>query len=141
MNPQQASLEYLAAEIEKADPLRRIVLLHEGAVRFTREAITHVERRDFPSAHRAFVKAKRIVAHLLASIPEDDTSDLAANLRGLFKFAYLKLAEANFLKDTERANQALQVIRNLADGWAGLEQKLKPPKTDAQNKSLDDIVA
>lgn len=141
MNPQQASLEYLAAEIEKADPLRRVVLLHEGAARFTREAIAHVARRDFPSAHHAFVKAKRIVAHLLASIPEDDDSDLAANLRGLFRFAYLKLAEGNLRKDTDCARQALEVIRNIADGWAGLERQSKARKPAAEKERLDDIVA
>jgi len=139
MNPRQASLEYLAAEIEKADPLRRVVLLHEGAARFTREAIAHLERRDFPSAHHAFIKAKRIVAHLLASIPEDDDSDLAANLRGLFKFAYIKLAEANLRKDPDPASQALKVIRDLAEGWGGLEQKLRSEKTTPENEHLDDV--
>jgi len=87
----------------------------------------------------AFLKAKRIVAHLLASIPEDDDSDLAANLRGLFRFAYLKLAEANLRKDPDPATQALKVIRDLAEGWGGLEQKLRTEKSTPENDHLDDV--
>jgi len=127
MNLRQASREYLAAEVECADPVHRLVLLHEGAARFIREAVDHIGRRDFARAHDAFDKAKNIVLHFLGSIPEIDDSDLAANLRGLFKFAYQKLVESNLRKDPQPAQEALAVIRNLRDGWAALAREQKTP--------------
>jgi len=127
MNLHQASREYLAAEVEGSDPVHRLVLLHEGAARFIREAVDHIGRRDFARAHDAFGKAKNIVMHFLGSIPEGDDSELAANLRGLFKYTYHKLVEGNLRKDPQSAQEALTVIRNLRDGWAALARERKTP--------------
>ena len=132
MTPRLASQEYLAAEVEAADPLHCIVLLHEGAARFTREAIRHIERQDFEGAHSAFVKAKSIVMHFLASIPEEDDGDLAANLRGLLRYAFSKLVEGNLRKDPQCAEEALQVLRTLGEGWATLELQ-RPASPEAPN--------
>jgi len=136
MNPHRASQEYLAARIDSADPLRRVVLLHEGAARFTREAIRHIERREFDQAHRAFVRAKQIILHFLSSIPESDDSELAAHLRGLFTYTYSQLVEGNLRKDPRPTEAALQVIRTLGDGWAELDKQHRqagrtPPSGEA----------
>jgi flagellar protein FliS len=120
MHPQQASHEYLAAQVDSADLVGRVALLHEGAARFTREAIRHIERRDFDQAHDAFTKAKRIILHLLSAVPDSDNSDLAAHFRGLFKYCYTQLVEGNLRKDPHCAEEALKVIRTLGEGWAGL---------------------
>ncbi|MFP4055863.1 MAG: flagellar export chaperone FliS [Candidatus Brocadiia bacterium] len=119
-DPQRASRQYLAAEVEGADPLTRVAMLHEAAARFIRQAAAGIEEGEPARAHEAFLRAKRIIAHFLASIPEDDPSDLAADLRGLFTFAYRRLAEANLRKDPHAARQALQVVRTLGEGWAEL---------------------
>ena len=133
MHPHHASQEYLAAEVEGSDPVRRVLLLHEGAARFIREAVEHIGRRDFERAHGAFGKAKDIVLHFLSSIPESDDSELAANLRGLFKYTYSKLVEGNLRKDPEPARDALAVIRNLRDGWSALARERKPAAPPASS--------
>jgi len=136
MNPQDAAQEYLAAEVTSADPLRRVALLHEGAARFTREAIGCVERREFEQAHNAFVRARNIILHFLNSIPETDDSDLAAHLRGLLQYTYGKLIEANLRKDPRCAQEALQVIRSLGEGWAELDsRRMTPPATEPPSGS------
>jgi len=121
MSSQQASQEYLALEVECADPVRRVALLHEGAARFTREAIHHIERRDFEQAHNAFVRAKNIILHFLSSVPEADDSDLADNLRSLLQFTYARLVDGNVRKNPRSAGEALQVIRLLGEGWSALD--------------------
>ena len=126
MSSQQASQEYLALEVECADPIRRVALLHEGAARFTREAIRSIERRDFEQAHNAFVRAKNIILHFLSSVPEADDSDLADSLRGLLQFTYVKLVEGNVRKDPRSAQKALEVIRLLGDGWSALDAQRRP---------------
>ena len=122
MNVQRASNEYLAAEVEGSDPLHRIVMLHDRAACLIREAVRHIEGRDFERAHEAFTKAKNIVMHFLANIPETDDGELAANLRGLFKYTYRKLAEGNLRKDPASAEDALAVVRKLGEGWAALDR-------------------
>ena len=118
MTGQHASHQYLAAAVEAADPLQRVVMLHEHAVRSVRTAIRHIDGKEPAAAHAALTKAKNIVVHLLASVPEDDDSELAAHLRGLFKFAYAKLVEGNLRKDRACVEAALDVLRTLAAGWA-----------------------
>ena len=121
MNPQEASRAYLAAQVEGCTPLHRVVLLHQRLARALREAIGHIERREVPAAHEAFTKAKEIVVHLLASIPEDDESDLAAHLRGLLAHCYQQITMANLRKDRQGARAALEVVVALGEGWADLE--------------------
>lgn len=128
MNPQQATQAYLAAEVESSDPLHRLVLLHRGLLRALREAKGHVERREAEAAHDHFVKAKRIVAHFLASIPEHDDSDLAAHLRGILTFCYHQIAEANLRKDPTCAQCAIDAITPIAEGWAELEAHQRLPQ-------------
>ena len=133
MNRHRASQEYLVAEVESADPLRRIVLLHEGAARALRDATRHIEAREIESAHTAFVKAQHIVMHFLSSVPDEDDGDAAANLRGLFTYCYQQIAEANLRKDPDRARAALEVIATLGEGWAQLDaQRSHTAEPDAE---------
>ena len=137
MDRRHASANYLAAAIDGADALGRVVLLFQGCARFIRAAIRHIEAGRPEAAHQAFVKAKRIVAHLLASIPEADDSDLAANLRGLFQFAYRQLLEANVRKDPALAEAALQTLRTLAGAWtesAARPAEPAPPREAAATR-------
>jgi len=112
MSSQHAHQEWPAAEVDGPERLRRLVVLHEGVGRFIREAIRHVERRDFEKAHSAFLQAKHTVMHFLSHIPESDDSDLAANLRGLFSDSHRKVVEGSLRKELKCAEAALRVIRN-----------------------------
>lgn len=134
-NRHHASRQYLAAKVEGGDTLHRVTLLHEGAARFTREAIRHIESRNFEPAHEAFVKAKRIVLHLLSSIPDTDDTKLAADLRGLFQYACDRLIDANLHKDPEAARCALGVLRNLAEGWSTLDTQRRTAPAGAERRS------
>jgi len=135
MNAVNATQEYLAAEVERADPLRRVALLHEHATRCVGRAVRHIERREMAQAHSAFVKAKNIVLHFLASIPDGDDSEVAANLRGLFQYTYQKLVEGNLRKDPQCADAALEVLRSLGEGWAELDTQRR---SAAAGQAADD---
>lgn len=127
MTPQHASQEYLAAAVQAADPLRRLRMLHERAARALRQAIGHIERGDVPAAHDAFSKARAIVVHFIASIPEGDDSDEATHFRGLFHYCHQRIVEANLRKDVRCAESALGILSTLAEGWAELDaQRLRP---------------
>lgn len=138
MNGQHASHQYLAAAVEAADPLQRVAMLHECAARSARDAIRHIGNNEIEPAHKAFARAKNIILHFIASIPGDDDSDLAANLRGLFQFAYQKLVEGNLRKDRACAEAALEVLHTLAEGWADFSAQRRPaaPATNAEPKTL-----
>lgn len=128
MNAQQAAAAYVTVEVESSDPLHRVVLLHRRLLRALREAMGHVERREIEAAHHDFTRAKEIVAHFLASIPEQDDSDLAAQLRGIFTFCYRQIAEANLRKDVACAQCALDAITPIAEGWAELDTQRRMPR-------------
>jgi len=126
MNLRQAAGEYLAAEVEGGDELHRVALLHQAAERLVRQAVRAVGDRDVEAAHTAFVKAKRIILHFLDNIPEHDDSDLAASLRGLYRWAYSQLAEANLRKDPRRAQTALDALKPISGAWRQLDHA-RPP--------------
>ena len=130
MNPRQAPQEYLAAAVQTADPVRRIRMLHERAARALREALAAMDRHDVPAAHDALAKARAIVVHFLASIPDGDDSDEAARLRGLFHFCHQRIVEANLRKDAECARGALGILTTLAEGWAELDAQRQSPASD-----------
>ena len=121
MDVRHAAGEYLAAEVEGSDELHRIALLHKAAERFVRQAVRAMSDQDVEGAHNAFIKAKKIILHFLSSVADDDDSDLAASLRGLYKWAYRQLAEANLRKDAQCAEAALEALEPTSGAWCHLD--------------------
>lgn len=112
---------YKQGQVGSADPLRIVVLLYEGAIRFTRQA---QEGFDEPATRgHALGRAHRILSELLAAIDHEKGGEIAENLDGLYRFALDQITRANTELDRSALDGVLRVLGELHGGWQELESR------------------
>ena len=118
-NQQFGHAAYTRGHVGSADPLRLIVLLYEGAIRFTRLA---QEKFDDPSARgQALGRAHRIVSELLEALDHGKGGDVAGNLDSLYRFALDELTRANVDCKVDALDGVLSVLNTLLSGWQEIQ--------------------
>jgi flagellar protein FliS len=94
-----------------------VIMLYDGILRFSKQAVAAVERGDFEEAHRSFIRAQDIIAELQASLDFEAGGDLAHNLQGLYEYGYRRLVEANCRKATPPALEVMELFNELLEAW------------------------
>lgn len=107
--------QYQQNAVLTADPGRLTLMLYNGAVRFTRDAVRHITAQDVPAAHEALVRAQDIVACLAGSVNED--YEVGRSLAALYDYIQRRLMEANTKKDQAIAAEAAGMLEELRDAW------------------------
>jgi len=92
-NARAGQQAYQTGQVASADPLRIVILLYEGAIRFLRQA----EQRfpDPATRGQALGRAHRIITELLTSLDHDEGGEISRNLDGLYRFALEAITRAN----------------------------------------------
>ncbi|MFQ5513541.1 MAG: flagellar export chaperone FliS [Myxococcota bacterium] len=115
-----AHAAYQNGQVSSAEPLRIIVLLYEGALRFGRQALEHFA--DPASRGQALGRAHAIVAELLASLDHDRGEAIAGNLDALYAYILDALTAANVRGDRRALESVLGLLDTLLDAWRTIEQ-------------------
>ncbi len=122
---------YQSSAVEGASQGQLIVMLFDGSIRFLRQAIDALERRDLEGACEAMLRAKAIVAHLLDSLRTDANPELAGHLRKLYLFCYQEIVAANLEKSPARLQPVIRVMSSLREAWhqVALQEKTAGPSS------------
>jgi len=128
ISSQAVHAEYQQGQIGSADPLRIIVLLYEGALQFSRQAL---EKFDEPAVRgHALGRAHRIVSELFAALDHDKGHEIAANLDALYGFLLDALTRANANGDHKALKDAIEVLQALLPAWRGIESRAKTESSE-----------
>ena len=118
-NPTTVHATYQRDQITCAGPLRIIVLLYEGAIRFSRQGL---EKFEEPAARgQALGRAHRIVAELLAALEHDEGEEIAAQLDGLYQYLLGALTRATVEGDRRALTSVVSTLTTLLPAWRQLE--------------------
>ena len=123
MNARFGQAAYQQGQVASADPLRIIVLLYEGALRFIGQAQARWE--DPAARGTALGRAHRIVAELLASLDYEKGGEIARNLDGLYHFALDEITRANVDANPKGLDGVCRVLRELLEGWSSIEREAR----------------
>lgn len=107
--------KYQESSVQTATPGQLVILLYDGAIRFTRSAIEEVEQKRFETANQFFFKAQSIIHELIASL--DSNADFSKNLYVIYEYILHQLIQANLKKSAEPAREVLQYLQELRDSW------------------------
>lgn len=88
---------YKQTRVETAGPLQLIIMLYDGAIRFTRQAAHAIEERDYEKANEYLKRAQDIIDELNFSL-NLEAGDIAKNLQQLYEFINHQLVQANVKK-------------------------------------------
>lgn len=122
-SPQTAHNAYQIGQIGSAGPLRIIVLLYEGALRFSHQAL---QRFDDPAARGlALGRAHRIVSELMAALDHEKGHDIAANLDSLYRYMLDALTRVNVSNDSKALESVIRLIETLLPAWREIEVRMQ----------------
>ena len=115
---------YKQGQVTAAAPVRIVVLLYEGAIRFARQA---QQNFDDPAIRGvALGRTHRIVSELLASLDRERGGEIAGNLDGLYRYVLDAITQANLDLDKASINSVVNVLQTLVSAWKQIENRREP---------------
>jgi flagellar protein FliS len=121
---EHASNEYLRNAVLTASPEQLHLMLYDGAIRFTRQGVDGVEKKNWEAAFNGFSRAQKIVLELLHSLNYDVDRALCSRMAGLYNFIYRKLVDASVERSVPLAREALKLLEYQRQTWVLLIEKL-----------------
>jgi len=111
---------YATGQVAASSPVRIVVLLYDGAIRFCRQSL---QQFDEPSTRGgALGRAHAIVSELLVSLDMERGGEVAEQLDRLYRYVLDCLIRANLEGDRRALESSIQVLTTLSEGWHGIYQ-------------------
>lgn len=110
-----------------------IVMAYDGILKFLNRAVNAMAARQIEDAHNDLVRARAIVEELASTLNMEEGGIVARNLWNLYVFFMQKITEANLTKDPTYIEGILPSIKELRDGWNGMEV----PEDDLRAQALN----
>lgn len=130
---QHPSNEYLRNAVMTASPEQLHLMLYDGAIRFTRQAIDGIRNRNLEAAFNGFTRAQRILLEMNNSLNYDIDRRLCERMAALYTFIYRKLVDASVQRDLTAAEEALKLLTYQRETWVMVIDRLR------QERHADDL--
>lgn len=124
MNQNPAST-YLRTQIMTASPQELRLMLFGGAIKFCRQGIEALNRKDYEASYNALMRAQKIVLELSTSLNRDMAPDLCDKLSALYTYIYRLLIDANMNRLTRPVEEAIELLEYEQQTWRMLMDKLR----------------
>lgn len=123
--------QYRKSSVSSASPLRLVIMLYDGALRFIEAGKHAMNGGDIYAQNQNIQKAQSIVTELMATLDRDQGGEVAENLTSLYSYIYRRLVDANLEDKPELLDECAALLRDLRESWAKLEADSRPQTTEA----------
>jgi flagellar secretion chaperone FliS len=117
--------KYKDTAIMSASKEQVLLMLYEGAIRFTKLAIQAAEANNIPERGKNIMRAYDIVLEFQASLNHSVAGDLPRQLEQLYVYMLEQYTKANMTGNLESLKSCQNVLENLYDGWKQVADKIK----------------
>jgi flagellar protein FliS len=107
--------------VNTASPVKLVVLLYDGAIRFLKLAERAFAEGDRVLARMHIGKAEKIILELLGSLNFEDGGEIAENLFALYRFVLRECARMSGENYEEVLPGVIRILSGLRDAWKNLE--------------------
>jgi flagellar secretion chaperone FliS len=114
MNPYR---KYQKTQVTTASKEKVLLMLYEGAIRFTKRAHQAMEQGKIAEKGTYISKSTAIVSELMATLDFKAGGKLAADLENLYVFMIDKLIEGNINNDKECLKVVEKLLMTLYEAW------------------------
>jgi len=121
MNPMLAQnpyAQYQQAQIETAPPEQLLLMLYDGAIRFSNVAKKAMDDKDYQLANTHCIKVQNILKELMVTLDMKIGGELAQNLFDLYDYMNRLTMQANLQKDPGPIEEILMHLKELRMAWA-----------------------
>ncbi len=117
---------YQKTQITTASRGKILLMLYEGAIRFTRQAQVAMEAKKIAEKGKYISKATAIISELMATLDFKTGGQLAVDLENLYVFMIDKLIEGNIKNDPECLKNVEKLLRTLHTAWQDVVDNPRP---------------
>lgn len=117
--------KYKKTSVMSASREQILLMLYEGAIKFTKLAIQAAEQGKIADRGHNILRAYDIIVELHATLDHKVGGELAVQLEQLYIFMMDQYTKANIKGDPEPLKANLKVLENLYDGWKQAIEKIR----------------
>jgi flagellar protein FliS len=111
--------------VTTAAPEQLVVMLFDGALRFSRRAVNAFEAGQLPQATQAIGRVTAIVNELNATLDTEAGGEIARNLRSIYGFINRHLLEAVRTGDPDRVRQSMGLLAELREAFSEASKEVR----------------
>lgn len=130
-NPYQ---KYKQTSIQSASREKILLMLYEGAIKFTKLAIKACDEKKIADRGYNIGRAYDIIMELNNTLDHKVGGEIARGLEQLYMYVMEEYTKANISGKPEHLRNALKIIENLYEGWKGAVEKVKKESESQGNK-------
>ncbi len=120
-NPYNA---YKQNTVKTASKEQLLLMLVDGAVKYTKIARLAIEKKDIPRAHKELVRVQDIFTELMVTL-DRNAGQAYDDLFKVYEYIKSRLVQANMKKDVKIIDEVLPLIENVRDTWYEVNKKAK----------------
>ena len=117
---------YKQNSVNMASSQQLLLMLLDGAVKYTKIARMAILNKDIARAHKELVRVQDIFLELMITM--DKNTEYMEDLYNLYDFIKNELAKANMKKDVKIIDEILPIIEEIRDMWYEVDKKIKSGK-------------
>ncbi len=121
-NPYQ---KYKQTSIHSASREKLLLMMYEGAIKFTKRAIIACEQKNIAERCTNIGRAYDIILELNNTLDHKVGGDISKNLEQLYMFMTEQFTKANISGDPEPLHASLKILETLYDAWVQAVEKIK----------------
>jgi len=127
MNKNRAE-QYKKTQINTSSPGKLLLMLYQGAIKFSKLAIQNIEADQIEDSHKNIIKVQNIVLELKSTLDKEKGGQLADQLEKLYDFIYQELLQANLKKDVKHLNNIIPLLEELYTAYKEIVLNQKSPE-------------
>lgn len=108
--------KYKENTVTVASPEQLLIMLVDGAVKYTKVARLALIKGDKERAHKELIRVQDIFGELIRTL-DTNAGDFAQELLIIYSCIRQKLIEANIKKDVSIIDETLPLIESVRDTW------------------------
>lgn len=117
---------YKQNSVNMASSQQLLLMLLDGAVKYTKIAKMAILNKDIQRAHKELVRVQDIFLELMITM--DKNTKYMEDLYNIYDFIKNELAKANIKKDITIIDNTLSLIEEIRDMWYEVDAKIKSGK-------------
>ena len=118
---------YKQNSVNTASREQLLLMLLDGAVKYTKIARLAIIDKNMERAHKELVRVQDIFLELMITL-DKDSSKYMQNLYNVYEFIKSELSRANIKKDVNIIDNVLPLIEEIRDMWYEVDRKIKTGK-------------
>ncbi len=122
--------KYKTTSIQSASREKLLLMMYEGAIKFTKLAIQAAEEKRIADRGMNIGRAYDIVMELNNTLDHKVGGDISKNLEQLYMYMTELFTKANLTGDPTPLREVLKLLETLYQGWAQAVEQLKKNQSD-----------